>query len=99
MTRWTLTPLRLSLLLGILSVVVLVLVLPQVDLLDTAFHRETAPGTIHARVTSAPSQLTDTTPTFQMATALQNPGQANELPAFTPITASYIPILHHSLRC
>jgi hypothetical protein len=99
MTRWTLTPLRLSLLLGILCVVVLVLVLPQVDLLDTAFHRETAPGTIHARGTSAPSQLAGTTPAPRFAAALQNPGQADEFLAFTPIPSSYIPILHCSLRC
>jgi hypothetical protein len=39
-------------LLGTLAVIVLIVVLPQVDLLDTAFHRNTSPLGIRARVNS-----------------------------------------------
>lgn len=39
-------------LLGTLAVIVLIVVLPQVDLLDTAFHRNTSPLSIRARVNS-----------------------------------------------
>jgi hypothetical protein len=37
-------------LLGTLAVIVLIVVLPQVDLLDTAFHRNTSPLSIRARL-------------------------------------------------
>ena len=42
-------------LLGTLAVIVLIVVLPDVDLLDTAFHRNTSPLGIRASGTSAPS--------------------------------------------
>lgn len=42
-------------LLGVLAVIVLIVILPQVDLLDTAFHRNTSPLGIRAACTSAPS--------------------------------------------
>ena len=41
--------------LGVLTVIVLVLVLPQVDLLDTAFQRGTAPMAVHAQGTGKPA--------------------------------------------
>ncbi len=55
MVQWTINRRSVILLLGVLIVVVLVLVLPQVDLLDTAFHRGTAPVLIHSQGTARPS--------------------------------------------
>ena len=46
---WTLKPVGLSVLFGLLFIFVLILVLPQVDLLDTAFHRDTTPSAVHSR--------------------------------------------------
>ena len=55
MRHWTISRLSVCLLLGALIVIVLVLVLPQVDLLDTAFHGGTAPILVHARGTAKPT--------------------------------------------
>ena len=55
MRHWTARRLSVCLLLGVLTVIVLVLVLPQVDLLDTAFHGGTAPIAVHARGTAKPA--------------------------------------------
>jgi hypothetical protein len=54
MRQWTISRQSVFVLLGVLTVIVLVLVLPQVDLLDTAFHRGTAPIVVHAQGTSKP---------------------------------------------
>jgi hypothetical protein len=54
MHHWTIIRLSALVLLGVLTVIVLVLVLPQVDLLDTAFHSGTAPIAVHARATAKP---------------------------------------------
>jgi len=55
MRHWTISRQSVFLLLGVLTVVVLVLVLPQVDLLDTAFNSGTAPIAVHARGTAKPA--------------------------------------------
>jgi hypothetical protein len=55
MRQWTICRQSVFVLLGVLIVIVLVLVLPQVDLLDTAFHRGTAPIVVHAQGTSKPA--------------------------------------------
>jgi apolipoprotein N-acyltransferase len=54
MRHWTISRQSVLLLLAVLTVIVLVLVLPQVDLLDTAFHGGTAPIALHARAIAKP---------------------------------------------
>ena len=54
MCHWTISRQSILLLLGVLTVIVLVLVLPQVDLLDTAFQRGTAPILVHSQGTTKP---------------------------------------------
>jgi|SRR5579872_4112044 len=54
MRNWAIERRSAILLLGVLSVIVLVLVLPQVDLLDTAFHLGTAPIVLHSVATGSP---------------------------------------------
>ena len=54
MDRWTISDRSAILLVAALIVIVLVLVLPQVDLLDTAFHLGTAPILVHAQGTAKP---------------------------------------------
>jgi hypothetical protein len=49
-----LKPTRLLLLLGVLATITLVLVLPQIDLLDTAFQRNSSPLALRAHFHSAP---------------------------------------------
>ena len=55
MRHWTINWQSVFLLLGVLTVIVLVLILPQVDLLDTAFHSGTGPIAVHARGTEKPA--------------------------------------------
>jgi len=55
MDPWTINDRSVILLAGALIVIVLVLVLPQVDLLDTAFHLGTAPILVHAQGTTKPA--------------------------------------------
>src|SRR5260370_32494471 len=57
MWRWTISSARLFLLGFAVFVIVMLVVLPQVDPLDTAFHRGTAPAAVHSRATSAPAIL------------------------------------------
>jgi hypothetical protein len=52
--KWNANPLSLFILGGLLVVIFLILVLPQVDLLDTAFHRGSSPVALKARFTAAP---------------------------------------------
>ena len=54
MRNWAITRRSAILLLGVLIVIGLVLVLPQVDLLDTAFHLGTAPIVLHSLATGSP---------------------------------------------
>ncbi|MGC2449867.1 MAG: hypothetical protein WA477_19625 [Candidatus Sulfotelmatobacter sp.] len=55
MGQWTIDRRSVVLLMGVLIVIALVLVLPQVDLLDTAFHLGTAPILIHSQGTAKPA--------------------------------------------
>ncbi len=52
MGKWTIGAGGIVVLCLALCVIVPVLVLPQVDLLDAAFHRDTAPVVIHHKTTS-----------------------------------------------
>jgi hypothetical protein len=54
-SKWNAKPVFLAILAGSLVIIGLILVLPQVDLLDTAFHRGNSPVAARARLTSAPS--------------------------------------------
>lgn len=99
MGRWTIGPSRLFVLASLLFLIVLILVLPQVDLPDTAFHGGTAPVDVHSRVTSASGWLSVSTSTqfcFSAKTASRRHEQAL---VFAHATSSFLPLLHRSLRC
>ena len=99
MSRWTLRPLNLSILLGLLSLIVLVLVLPQVDLPDTALRGGTAPIDIHARATADPilASISLSIPLgFPTHPALR---RFDRSPSSTHTPSSFLPLLHRSLRC
>ena len=55
MKRWNISPAALVILGGVVVLMLLIVVLPDIDLPDTAFHRGTAPILVHARATSAPA--------------------------------------------
>jgi hypothetical protein len=61
-TQWNVKPMTLLILGAVVSVVLLLVILPDVDPPDTAFHRGTDPTAIHAQATAAPDQVIVTSP-------------------------------------
>lgn len=99
MKRWRISPLSLFVLLGVLTVILLVLVLPQVDLLDTAFQRNTAPVAIHVQATSAPALSIVNIPAhFSIAIQGSEYHSENKLLS-AQATPKFLLILHCSIRC
>jgi hypothetical protein len=99
MGRWTIPPSRLFVLVNLLSLIVLILVLPQVDLPDTAFHAGTAPVDVHSRVTSALGLLS-VGPAVPFNFSAQSALCRREHSfVFAHATSSFLPLLHRSLRC
>jgi hypothetical protein len=99
MGRWTIKPSYLFVLMTLLFLIVLILVLPEVDLPDTAFHRGTAPVDVHARVTSPPGLLSvGTVVPFCFSTHTASRRREHSV-VFAHATSSYLPLLHRSLRC
>jgi hypothetical protein len=99
MGRWTIKPSCLFVLMTLLFLIVLILVLPEEDLPDTAFHRGTAPVDVHAQGTSAPALLSVNTVvsfTFSAQTALR---RREHCLVFAHTGSSFLPLLHRSLRC
>jgi hypothetical protein len=99
MGRWTINPSRLFVLLSWLLLITLILVLPQVDLPDTAFHRGTAPVDVHSRVTSAPSPLS-VGPVVPLGFSAHPASRRREHSmVYAHETSVLLPLLHRSLRC
>src|ERR1022692_3220066 len=71
MAQWRIKPSSLIVLGSVVCVMLLIVVLPDVDLLDTAFQLGTAPIVIHAQATSA-------APAASVPTAFQLPSNAVE---------------------
>ncbi len=55
LSQWKIKPSALFILSCVVFLMLLIVVLPDVDLPDTAFHRGTDPAAIHALATTAPS--------------------------------------------
>jgi hypothetical protein len=99
MGRWTIKPSVIAALLGVLCVVLMVLVLPDVDLPDAAFHGGSAPAVVHARSVSPPGFLTVAAliPFSFSARPLGHRWAESGLSAHSSVDS--IPILHRALRC
>jgi|SRR5271163_30340 hypothetical protein len=69
MKQWNIKTSTLIILSIVFVFMLLIVILPDVDLPDTAFHRGTAPVVVHAQVTTAPAAAT-------VATILQVPSAA-----------------------
>jgi hypothetical protein len=99
MGRWTIKPSCLFVLMTLLFLMVLILVLPEVDLPDTAFHRGTAPVDVHAQVTSTPALLSvSTVVPFSFPAQTASRRREHSL-VFAHTGSSFLPLLHRSLRC
>jgi len=99
MARFNVKPSTLVVLVGVLAVITLILVLPQVDLLDTAFQRSTSPLAIRAHSISASQFSTATTiVSFAGSTQVQS-FLRTEKQSARALTGESLQILNHSLRC
>jgi hypothetical protein len=98
MASWTISRGALLLLTGVLVLIVLILILPDIDLPDTAFHRGTAPVVEHSRASAAPSLLTVRilTPVMFLSEVAESQLERSSL---SHSTSQSLPILHQSLRC
>ncbi|MGH9500195.1 MAG: hypothetical protein ACRD3L_13725 [Terriglobales bacterium] len=86
-------------LLGTFAIMLLIVVLPDVDLQDTAFHSNTSPLVIHARATSAPSSAVSAS-LFHLASVFKERGKFQGHGDLTGRDAhKFIADLTHCLRC
>jgi len=86
-------------LLSTFAIMLLIVVLPDVDLLDTAFHSNTSPLVIHASGTSAPSGAISAS-LFHLASVFKEGGNFHGHADFTGrATHKFIADLTHCLRC
>lgn len=99
MGSFTIRPLGLVVLLGFLAVITLILILPQVDLLDTAFQRNTSPLAIHARSISAArtgAQIRQ----FRLRLGTSIPAVSDLSQKSVPATScEHAEVLNQSFRC
>jgi len=98
MSRWNVNSSTLAILGVVVFLMLLIVVLPDVDLPDTAFHRGTAPVVVHAQATAAPG-------TFTVATLFQFPDSDQAARPFhdwgaTAVSSdpNFRPILLRSIR-
>src|SRR5271168_2777706 len=99
MGRWTIKPFVLVALLGMLFLFFVILVLPDVDLPDVAFHGGTAPVAVHARSLTAPTLITAAASAPLNLSALTSGHQLTHPAPFLSTSVESLPILHRSLRC
>ena len=99
MERWAIKPSFLFVLASVLLAIAVVLVLPQVDLPDTAFHQGTAPIVVHSQSIPVPSFLSvSAAPQVRQAARASELRREHSLSAPHTI-ASFLPLLHRSFRC
>jgi len=99
MGRFILKPSALTLLLGLLAVITIVLLLPQVDLLDTAFQRNTSPLALRALGTSAPL-VAALVPLFRFSSGMDVSFRSEDRDLPTHILLNEpLQILKQSFRC
>ncbi|HEV2468600.1 MAG TPA: hypothetical protein VGS78_05365 [Candidatus Sulfotelmatobacter sp.] len=99
MSRWKIKTPALLILVGVIFLMLLIVVLPDVDLPDIAFHGGTAPVVVHAHATRAPNSVNiavaSPTPNLDHALRFQLPGWASS----ASIPPNFRPILLRSIRC
>ena len=98
MRGWNIKPTSLIILASVLFIMLVIVVLPDVDLLDTAFHGGTAPVVVHTRATSAPAAIT-VPDVFQLPSASAEVfPHFRRLPMAANCAPNFLPILFRSIR-
>lgn len=99
MSRWNVKPWALFVLGALVFLMLLIVVLPDVDLPDTAFHRGTAPVVVHAQATAAPAPVVVAS-VPQVHSAAQYALVLERLSEFILTgNPNFRPILFRSIRC
>jgi hypothetical protein len=99
MRNWTIKSGALLVLLGLLTVILLVLVLPQVDLLDTAFQLGTSPVTVHSQATAGPVVSTANVAANSLVFIGNGHAQVESAHPTGSAAPNFLPILLRSIRC
>jgi len=86
------------LLLALLAVVTLIVVLPEVDLLDTAFQRNTSPLALYSRFHSVPPVALSCM-LFSAVLTRSTSLRLETREASFPALSGSLQALHHSFRC
>jgi len=98
MSRWNVKTSTLFVLSGVVFLMLLIVVLPDVDLPDTAFHQGTAPVLVHARATAAPVVVA-VAAIFQFPSPTLKPVSYRDLEdAASHLDPNFRPILLRSIR-
>jgi hypothetical protein len=98
MSQWNIKRSSVLLLLGVFVVMLVIVIAPDWDLPDAAFHRGTAPVVVHALATSAPAAATIAN-LFSLPSGSKVSRDFHEHPAFAVYSApNFLPIFHRSLR-
>ena len=101
MSRWRVKPSALAVLSCVFFLMLLIVILPDVDLPDTAFHRGTAPVLIHARTRTALVSLHAPAPALFGMQDSYRPHPSSQAVEINVLysNANILPLLLHSLRC
>lgn len=99
MGSWNVKTSTLVILGCVIFLMLLIIVLPDVDLPDTAFHRNTAPAALHAQATAAPVVVV-VAAIFQITFADETPRTLSRPgPLLISPHPNFRPILLRSIRC
>lgn len=98
MSRWNVKAPTLVILSSLVVIMLLIVVLPDVDLPDTAFHQGTAPLVVHSRATTAPPVVA-VAALFQFPKIAQfwRPDREFDV-VFAHLDPNFRPILFRSIR-
>ena len=99
MSQWNISASALFILSCVVFLMLLIVVLPDVDLPDTAFHRGTAPEVLHAKATDAPVAVIVAT-IFQFSDSGLIPRLSGDSGTLAEASdPNFRPILLRSIRC
>jgi len=98
MPRWKIPASTLFILSCLFFIVLLIVVLPDVDLSDTAFHRGTAPLVVHALGTTAPPVVAVTAPFRLPSSKLMLALLRDSDEVGDHLSPNFLPIFLRSLR-
>ena len=99
MSRWTVKSPTLFVLGIVVFLMLVIVVLPDVDLPDTAFHRGTAPVVVHTQATSAPASVIITSVMQRSHIARRTLAWRRTGEFTVSFDPNFRPILLRSIRC